>query len=198
VSVPTTVTDAKGRFVPGLTREDFRLYEDSQPQEITHFSSERVPVSLGIAIDSSGSMAGHKWDSAVSSVERLLDMVVRIGPNDTGGWEFLPGFDRMMGSLESYYAGATRPSTMPLLQWSQHALIPTVVFRNLRVPMLILDPQEPNDELDVTDQNEKLAAQHPTLIVHRIYKESGHAVVASRPDWFVRDATELLARVQKR
>jgi Ca-activated chloride channel family protein len=74
VSVPTTVTDAKGRFVPGLTREDFRLYEDNQPQEITHFSSERVPVSLGIAIDSSGSMAGHKWDSAVTAVERLLDM----------------------------------------------------------------------------------------------------------------------------
>ena len=63
--------------------------------------------------------------------------------------------------------------------------------------MMILDPQEPNDELPVTDQNEKLAAQHPNLIVHRVYRESAHAVVAARPDWFVRDATELLARVRK-
>jgi len=131
-------------------------------------------------------------------IEGLLDLVVRIGPRGDGTWEFLPGFDRMMGSIESYYAGATRPSTMPLLQWSQHALIPPVVFRNLRVPVMILDPQEANDELPVTDQNETLARQHPALVVHRIYRESGHAVVAARPDWFVRDATELLTLVRKR
>jgi VWFA-related protein len=75
ISVSATVTDANGRFVPSLSREDFRLYEDSQSQEITHFSSERVPVSLGIAIDTSGSMAGDKWDSAVTALERLLDML---------------------------------------------------------------------------------------------------------------------------
>jgi VWFA-related protein len=75
VSVPITVTDAKGHFVPGLTREDFRLYEDGQAQEIIHFSSERVPVSLGMAIDASGSMAGHKWESAVNAVERLFDLL---------------------------------------------------------------------------------------------------------------------------
>jgi len=73
-----------------------------------------------------------------------------------------------------------------------------VVFRNLRVPMMILDPQEENDELPVTDQNETLTTQHPTLIVHRIYAQTGHAVVRIRPDWFVRDATELLGLVQKR
>jgi len=77
-------------------------------------------------------------------------------------------------------------------------MIPTVVFRNLSVPMMILDPQEPNDELPVTDQNETLVKQHPTLIVHRIYDQTGHAVVRLRPDWFVRDATELLRLVEKR
>jgi hypothetical protein len=87
---------------------------------------------------------------------------------------------------------------MPLLQWSQHAMIPLAVFRNLAVPMMILDPQEPNDELPVTDQNEALATLHPDLIVHRVYARTGHAVVRHRPDWFVRDATELLALVTKR
>jgi pimeloyl-ACP methyl ester carboxylesterase len=130
--------------------------------------------------------------------EALLEMLVRIGPTGTGQWTFLPGFDRMMGSIQSYMGGATKPSTMPLLQWSQHALIPTVVFRNLHVPMMILDPQETNDELPVTDQNEMLTKQHPSLIVHRVYDQTGHAVVRLRPDWFVRDATELLGRVRKK
>jgi len=130
--------------------------------------------------------------------ESLIEMLVRIGPTGNGKWTFLPGFDRMMGSIQSYIGGATKPSTMPLLQWSQHAMIPTVVFRNLNVPMVILDPQEPNDELPVTDQNETLTKQHPNLIVHRVYAQSKHAVVRDKPDWFVRDATELLARVQKK
>jgi pimeloyl-ACP methyl ester carboxylesterase len=130
--------------------------------------------------------------------ESLLDLVVRIAPTNDGRWAFLPGFNQMMGSIQSYIAGATKPSTMPLLQWSQHALIPAAVFRNLSVPMLILDPQEPNDELPVTDQNAALAARHPSLIVHRVYDSTGHAVVRNRPDWFVRDASELLKRVRSR
>ena len=36
------------------------MYEDDKPVEMTHFSAERVPVSLGIALDTSGSMAGEQ------------------------------------------------------------------------------------------------------------------------------------------
>ena len=77
-------------------------------------------------------------------------------------------------------------------------MIPAAVFRHLDVPMMILDPQEPNDELPVTDQNEALARQHPHLVVHRVYAASRHAVVRDKPDWFVRDAVELLAEVRRR
>ena len=129
--------------------------------------------------------------------EQLLERLVQLGPNEDGTWTWVPGFGKMMGSLQTYYDGATRPSTMPLLQWSQHALIPPIVFRNLRVPMMILDPQEPNDELPVTDQNERLAREHPKFVTHRVYAQSPHNVIAARPDWFVRDATELLAQVRR-
>ncbi len=61
-----------GRFVPGLTKDDFIVYDDNQPQEITHFSAERVPVSLGIAIDTSGSMAGDKIREAQSALGRFV------------------------------------------------------------------------------------------------------------------------------
>jgi Ca-activated chloride channel family protein len=56
VDVAATVTDGNGRFIRGLTRDDFIVSEDGKPQEIVTFSSERVPVSLGILLDVSGSM----------------------------------------------------------------------------------------------------------------------------------------------
>lgn len=133
-------------------------------------------------------------------VEWLFDMLTRIGPSGDGGWAFLPGFDRMMGSYEALSSGSymLRPTTLPLLQWSQHAMIPRVVFRRLHVPMMILDPQEERDHLPVTDQNERLAEDHPDLVIHRIYAESSHNILGSRPDWFVRDAVELLDLARRR
>jgi Mg-chelatase subunit ChlD len=70
VNVTATVSDASGRFVSGLRQDDFVVYEDEQPQQVTHFSSERVPVSLGIVLDTSGSMAGEKIESARSALDR--------------------------------------------------------------------------------------------------------------------------------
>jgi len=72
VNVNVTVTDRTGRFVSGLTQDDFVVYDDSKPQEMTHFSAERVPVSLGIALDTSGSMAGEKMESAKEALDRFL------------------------------------------------------------------------------------------------------------------------------
>jgi Ca-activated chloride channel family protein len=72
INVTTTVTDQGGRFVRGLRQEDFLLFEDGRVREITHFSAERVPVSLGIVIDTSGSMAGEKWDQARRALDRFL------------------------------------------------------------------------------------------------------------------------------
>ena len=80
VNVTATVTDASGRFVSGLRQEDFRVYQDEQPQPITHFNSERVPVSLGIILDTSGSMEGEKMAAAKAALNRfLLDL---LGPDD--------------------------------------------------------------------------------------------------------------------
>lgn len=73
INVTATVTDRSGRFLPGLTREDFTVYEDNQPVEITHFSAERSPVSLGIVLDTSGSMAGEKWNAARDAIDRFLE-----------------------------------------------------------------------------------------------------------------------------
>jgi Ca-activated chloride channel homolog len=72
INVTATVSDSSGRFVPNLRKEDFLVYEDDQPQTVTHFSADRVPVSLGIALDTSGSMAGDKIKAAQGALDRFL------------------------------------------------------------------------------------------------------------------------------
>ena len=80
INVTATVTDASGRFVSGLRKEDFRVYQDDQPQEISHFTSERAPVSLGIILDTSGSMDGAKMSAAKLALNRFL--IDLLGPDD--------------------------------------------------------------------------------------------------------------------
>ena len=75
VNVNATVSDQTGRFVSGLTVQDFRVYDDDQPQTVTHFSAERVPVSLGILLDTSGSMEGEKIEAARAALNRFLSLL---------------------------------------------------------------------------------------------------------------------------
>ena len=56
VLIPTTVTNDRGIYISGLDRENFHVFEDRVEQEITYFSTEDAPMSLGIVLDSSGSM----------------------------------------------------------------------------------------------------------------------------------------------
>lgn len=72
VNVTATVTDEDGRFVAGLRREDFTVYEDGKLQDVSHFSNDRVPVSLGIVLDTSGSMSPEKMSAARSAIDRLI------------------------------------------------------------------------------------------------------------------------------
>jgi VWFA-related protein len=79
VSVNATVTDSNGHFVSGLRAEDFTIFEDGERQTITQFESERVPVSLGIVLDTSGSMAGEKMDAARAALGRFVYDLLKPG-----------------------------------------------------------------------------------------------------------------------
>jgi VWFA-related protein len=58
VNIFFTVKDKHGTLVPSLKKEDFQIAEDSKPQTIKYFSSEtNLPLTLGIMVDTSGSMA---------------------------------------------------------------------------------------------------------------------------------------------
>lgn len=59
VEVYATVTDAAGQPVMGLTRADFQVYEDGQPEEITTFAAGDFPLTVALGVDRSFSMAGE-------------------------------------------------------------------------------------------------------------------------------------------
>ena len=71
--IPVTVTDPMNRFVTGLEKENFKLTEDKLPQEITQFSSEDAPLSVGVVFDCSGSM-GHKLDKSRQAVAQFFKL----------------------------------------------------------------------------------------------------------------------------
>jgi Ca-activated chloride channel homolog len=80
INVTASVTDGSGRFVSGLRKENFRVFEDGAERPITHFTSERVPVSLGIVLDTSGSMEGERMLAAKQALQRFLFEL--LGPED--------------------------------------------------------------------------------------------------------------------
>jgi Ca-activated chloride channel homolog len=71
VLIPVTVTDPLNRFVTGLERENFRVFEDKSEQKVTHFASEDAPLSVGLVFDTSGSM-GSKLDKSRMAVAQFF------------------------------------------------------------------------------------------------------------------------------
>ncbi|HLH17523.1 MAG TPA: VWA domain-containing protein [Bryobacteraceae bacterium] len=71
VLIPVTVTDPMNRFVTGLEKENFKIFEDKKEQEITQFSSEDTPLSIGVIFDCSGSM-GKKLEKSRLAVAQFF------------------------------------------------------------------------------------------------------------------------------
>jgi VWFA-related protein len=68
VLIPVTVTDPLNRFVTGLDKDYFRIWEDNAEQVVAQFSSEDAPLSIGLVFDASGSMGNklHKSRQAAA------------------------------------------------------------------------------------------------------------------------------------
>ncbi len=72
VFVKISVTDPLNRYVTGLEKQHFKVYEDKVEQGITHFTQESAPISVGILFDISGSMKDN-IHTARNSVVRFLE-----------------------------------------------------------------------------------------------------------------------------
>jgi Ca-activated chloride channel family protein len=103
VFINVAVTDSLNRYIGGLDKESFRIFEDTVEQSITHFVEESAPVSLGILFDISASMK-RNIQSARRSVLRFLQFgtpddeffLVSFNQKTT----LVQGFTRQAASLE--------------------------------------------------------------------------------------------------
>src|SRR5437868_1362789 len=72
VTFTVTVTDSYGRYVSGLDKKAFKVFDDKAEQEIQYFSDDDSPVSVGIIFDVSGSMGGDKIRKAREALSRFI------------------------------------------------------------------------------------------------------------------------------
>ncbi len=86
VNVTISVTDPYGRFVTGLGKDHFDVFDDKVKQQIAHFSDDDAPVSLGIIYDVSGSMKER-----IARSIRALSRFIETSHNDDDF--FLIGFN---------------------------------------------------------------------------------------------------------
>jgi VWFA-related protein len=107
VVLHTTVVDKNDRVITDLTREDFKVFEDDQPQEILQFIQEDVPVSLGILVDNSGSMRDKRQKVNTAALEFVRasnpeDEVFIVNFNDEAFLDspFTKSQERMQDALQ--------------------------------------------------------------------------------------------------
>ncbi|HTK38275.1 MAG TPA: VWA domain-containing protein, partial [Pyrinomonadaceae bacterium] len=72
VTLTLTVQDLYGRYVSGLTKKAFSVFDNNEPQDITFFSDTDAPISVGILFDVSGSMAKDKIVKARKALEKFV------------------------------------------------------------------------------------------------------------------------------
>ena len=73
INLTVTVTDQYGRYVSGLDKKAFTVFDGKEQQEITHFSDDDAPVSVGVIFDVSGSMSGDKIRRAREALSRFIE-----------------------------------------------------------------------------------------------------------------------------
>lgn len=122
-----------------------------------------------------------------------------INRSATGQWAINPGLDKRLGedSWELMTNYILRPTEAPLFEYSTLMLEPTIVYRNLQVPLLIYDPVDSSDLFqDFEKGNRLLQQQHLKWVTHLTYENTGHGVKFQHPARFYNDLISFLNRIK--
>lgn len=155
VLVPVSVTDPSNRYVLGLDKQDFHLFEDDVEQKVTHFSNEDAPLSIGLLVDTSGSM-GAKLDTSRRAVAEFLKTL------NTADEAFLVEFSDQAqlavpltsdaGAIESAMTSATSGGLTALLDAVHTGLQEMKRAKNPRKALLIISDGGDNNSRYTSSQ----------------------------------------------
>ncbi len=160
------------------------VFREDEKESGTGFSSQLQAVDQVTNLENKGRVF-----YALASVRELAD----------GKWQHNPGVTEQLGeaSVESFLNIFYRPFSSPhAFGVSTLLLDPFVVYRNLDVPLLILDPVSDNDRFSFEEENKKIKEQHPALVTHKIYNNTSHGLKFQRPGEFLKDVRTFLDSIQ--
>jgi Ca-activated chloride channel homolog len=139
--VNVTVTDPHNRLITGLESDNFRLFENNVEQEIQYFSSEDVPISIGVIFDLSGSMA----NKVGKAKEAALEFFKTANPQDefflvsfNEHAELVSAFTNRAEDLQSRLLSASAKGSTALLDAIYLGLREMSTARNAKRALLII------------------------------------------------------------
>ena len=139
--VNVTVTDPLDRLVTGLEKENFRVFEDKNEQEILTVSSEDVPISIGLVFDMSGSMSDKVEKAREAAVQFMrtanpLDEFFLVTFNDRA--ELTSGFTNRIEELQNRMMFTTSRGRTALLDAIYLGLTQMRGARNSKRALLVI------------------------------------------------------------
>lgn len=162
VQIPATVTDSSNRFVLGLQREDFHLFEDGVEQTISHFSGEDAPLSIGLVFDFSGSMGIKLRTSRQAAVQFLKTMnpqdeafLIEFGDRA----ELISPFTNQSEDLQNKLLAAQPGGLTAMLDAAQLALQEMKKAKNPRKAILIVSDGGDNNSRYTSSEIESLVRE---------------------------------------
>lgn len=162
VLIPAAVTDPLNRFVLGLQKQDFHLFEDGAEQTIAHFSGEDAPLSLGLVFDTSGSM-GDKLRTSRQAALRFLttmnaqDEAFLIKFSDRA--ELAVGFTRQIEEIQDSLTAVQPGGLTAMLDAAEMALRQMKKAKNARKAILIISDGGDNNSRYTAAEIESLVRE---------------------------------------
>jgi len=162
VLIPATVTDTANRFVLGLQKEDFHLFEDGVEQNISNFSGEDTPLSVGLVFDASGSMGDKMRTSRQAALQFLKTMnpqdeAFLIQFNDKA--ELAAGFTSQSGEIQNKLLAVQPGGLTAMLDAAEMAMREMKKAKNPRKAILIVSDGGDNNSRYTSAEIQALVRQ---------------------------------------
>ncbi len=150
VHVPVTVLDPGGRFVTGLGRDDFDVFEDNVRQPVQVFTAEAIPVSAGVLLDGSNSMKGRRIADALEALRQFVQD--GLAPGDQAFVMEFAGIPRLLqgwtekSMLDASTLGVRIGGGTPMFETLTRAVAELSTARHVRRVLMLITDGNATDE----------------------------------------------------
>ncbi len=205
-SIATAFYDAYPGYVAGIILEDGGSV--AWPTADHRKSIDSMSAIIKNEFQQSEQYPKPDFDSEYAAVKELANLqnegsaffaLASLKQNGPGKWIQNPGLEEFFGenSASDFLRILYTPfASTQLFSTSTALLYPKIIYRNLGVPLLILDPVADNDRFDFEADNAQLQKAHPRAITHKVYKNTGHGLKFQRPKEFLSDVSTFLVNLK--